>query len=1093
MRPDAHSRRRAGVLLGALALATTSATALTGAPASAVAPAESTVFISEIHYDNDGTDSGEFVEVAAPTGTDLAQWSIVLYNASNGAVYDTDPLTGTATDQSGGLGFTAVSYPSNGIQNGSPDGVALVGPDGVEQFLSYEGSFTAVGGPAGGQTSTDIGVSETGTTPVGSSLALSGTGCTYGDMTWGGPAPATQGQPGGVTGDGCVTGGGGGGTGGVQLTEFHYDNDGADTGEAVEVAGPAGTDLSGWSVVLYNGNGGGTYGTTTNLSGTVDDEGVGSGAVAFDTPGLQNGSPDGLALVGPDGNVVEFVSYEGSFTAVGGPADGIASTDIGVSEPGTTPVGESLQKIDGIWTGPATSSFGTLNGTGGGGGDPEPATELKIHEVQGSGAASPYDGQQVVVEGVVVGAPDPNGPSRTFGGFFVQEEDADADADATTSEGVFAYTGSDDPAATPALGDTVRITGTVDEFNGLTEITAPSVESVGTGAALPTPTEVTFPLDSPSDLEAVEGMLATFPDTLTISEYFNYDRFGEVVAAKPADLQQVGGETQVRPMTPTAVFDPEDPRAQELADLNLRSRITIDDGYSSQNPETPVHPVNRGLFSNDNQFRGGDQVSGLTGPVYYGFGVYRVLPLPDGAGYGTYEQGEAPAQPDDVGGRLNASGANALNYFVTIDDGSESGASAGNDCGPDRTMECRGADTTEERSRQRTKLLNELQGLGADVIGLNEIENTRGVEPLADITSGLNDREGVGAWDYVRAGDNSVVGSDAIKVGLIYRTSALRPIGDAAVLDSQDFVNPKGEATDKNRAAVAQTFVEVGTGEVFSVAVNHLKSKGSACAGEGETLAGNCNETRTLAAQRLAEWISSDPTGSTDDDWLVLGDLNSYDHEDPIKALEAAGYTDQIKANQGELAYSYAFDGQFGYLDHLLTSGPLSDQVTGATEWHVNSDTPDIVDYDTSFKGAYQASLFDPATPYRASDHDPTLIGLDLDSGLDATAEPDLLWPPNHKLRAIDFDVTQFGQPADGTATVLNATSSEADSGLGKDDVPNDIVLTDGALRLRAERFSKDGRTYTIDLLAAANGQERFVTTTVVVPLGRSGSGGKKG
>ncbi len=1089
MRHAASSSRRAGVLLGSLALAAASTTALTTAPASAVAPADSTVFISEIHYDNDGTDSGEFVEVAAPAGTDLSQWSVVLYNGANGTVYDTDPLTGTATDQSGGLGFTTLTYPSNGIQNGAPDGLALVGPGGVEQFLSYEGSFTAVGGPADGLTSTDIGVSETSSTPVGSSLALSGAGCTYGDMSWGGPAPATQGEPGGITGDGC--GGGGGGTAAVELTELHYDNAGADTGEAVEVAGAAGTDLSGWSVVLYNGNGGAPY-STIDLSGTVDDEGAGFGAVAFDTPGIQNGSPDGLALVRPDDTVVEFLSYEGTFTAVGGPADGTTSIDIGVSETGSTPVGQSLQKLDGTWTGPDTSSFGTLNGTGGGG-DPEPATELKIHEVQGSGNASPYAGQRVVVEGVVVGAPDPDGPSRTFSGFFVQEEDADADGDAATSEGVFVFTGSDDPTTNPALGDTVEVTGTVVEFNGLTEITSPSIEPVGAEADLPSPAEITFPLDSPSDLEAVEGMLATFPDTLTISEYFNYDRFGEVVAAKPAVLQQVGGETQVRPMTPTAVFDPQDPRAQQLADLNLRSRITIDDGYTSQNPATPVHPVTRGLFSRENQFRGGDQVTGLTGPVYYGFGLYRVLPLPDGSGYSTYEQGEAPAQPEDVGGRLKASGANALNYFVTIDDGSETGSSAGNDCGPARTMECRGADDVEERNRQRTKLLNALQGLGADVIGLNEIENTPGVEPLADIASGLNDREGAGTWDYVRAGDDSVVGSDAIKVGLIYRTSAVRPVGDAAVLDSQDFVNPKGEATDKNRAAVAQTFAEVGTGEVFSVAVNHLKSKGSPCAGEGGTLAGNCNETRTLAAQRLSEWIDSDPTGSTDDDWLVLGDLNSYDQEDPIKALEAAGYTDQIRASQGELAYSYVFDGQFGYLDHLLTSDSLSSQVTGATEWHVNSDTPDIVDYDTSFKSAYQASLFDPETPYRASDHDPTLIGLDLESGLDATADPDVLWPPNHKLRAIGFDVTQLGEPVDGSATVLDATSSEADSGLGKDDVPNDVDLTDGTLRLRAERFSKQGRTYTIDLLAAANGQERFVTTTVVVPTDQSGGKGMKG
>ncbi|MEL6863848.1 MAG: T9SS type A sorting domain-containing protein [Bacteroidota bacterium] len=152
------------------------------------------------------------------------------------------------------------------------------------------------------------------------------------------------------------------------VNEFHYDNDGGDTGEFIEVAGPAGTSLAGWSIVLYNGNGGASY-NTINLSGTLPDEGSGLGALAFFESGIQNGAPDGFALVDNSGTVIQFLSYEGSFTATNGVANGQTSMDVGVSETGSTPVGESLQLIgsgnnasDFTWSGPSTSSPGALNG-----------------------------------------------------------------------------------------------------------------------------------------------------------------------------------------------------------------------------------------------------------------------------------------------------------------------------------------------------------------------------------------------------------------------------------------------------------------------------------------------------------------------------------------------------------------------------------------------------------------------------------------------------------------------------------------------------------------------------------------------------------
>ncbi len=161
--------------------------------------------------------------------------------------------------------------------------------------------------------------------------------------------------------------GGGGGPASPWINEFHYDNDGTDTGEFVEVAGPAGTNLSGWKVIGYNGAGGAMY-ATVNLTGTIPDQQSCIGTLSFAFASMQNGSPDGLALVDASNVVVQFLSYEGSFIATDGPAIGLVSVDIGVSELTTTPVGQSLrlagtgkQYSDFTWQAPAASSAGQKN------------------------------------------------------------------------------------------------------------------------------------------------------------------------------------------------------------------------------------------------------------------------------------------------------------------------------------------------------------------------------------------------------------------------------------------------------------------------------------------------------------------------------------------------------------------------------------------------------------------------------------------------------------------------------------------------------------------------------------------------------------
>lgn len=151
------------------------------------------VWINEIHYDNTGSDAGEFVEIAGNAGTDLTGWSLVLYNGSTGNRYQTESLSGALSDDTGtGFGFSNVAL--EGIQNGAPDGLTLVDGGGVViQFLSYEGTFTALSGVADGLTSVDIGVFEAGATPHGLSLQLLGVGSAYDDFTWAGPLADTRG------------------------------------------------------------------------------------------------------------------------------------------------------------------------------------------------------------------------------------------------------------------------------------------------------------------------------------------------------------------------------------------------------------------------------------------------------------------------------------------------------------------------------------------------------------------------------------------------------------------------------------------------------------------------------------------------------------------------------------------------------------------------------------------------------------------------------------------------------------------------------------------------------------------------------------
>lgn len=329
----------------------------------------------------------------------------------------------------------------------------------------------------------------------------------------------------------------------VFISEIHYDNAGTDTGEAIEVQAPEGTDLTGWQVVLYNGSGGGVYNTET-LQTTVGAEGV--TVLDYPTNGVQNGEPDGLALVDASGEVAEFLSYEGQFEATDGPAAGTTSTDIGVAETSSTPQGLSLQKIDGVWQGPVEASFGAVNtapgdgsddgddGTGdgddgNGDGDEDnqnpPSDEVSIAEIQGTGEVSPLEGQTVTTTGVVTAVYADGG----FNGYYIQTAGTGGDidpADLSASQAVFVYS----PATVDevSLGDHVQVTGEVAEYNDLTEINvgADGLTGLDEAAAVEPLADFTLPATD-SAREKVEGMLVAPTDEYVVSDTYSLGGWGE--------------------------------------------------------------------------------------------------------------------------------------------------------------------------------------------------------------------------------------------------------------------------------------------------------------------------------------------------------------------------------------------------------------------------------------------------------------------------------------------------------------------------------------------------------------------------------------
>jgi hypothetical protein len=290
----------------------------------------------------------------------------------------------------------------------------------------------------------------------------------------------------------------------------------------------------------------------------------------------------------------------------------------------------------------------------------------------------------------------------------------------------------------------------------------------------------------------------------------------------------------------------------------------------------------------------------------------------------------------------------------------------------------RGARNAVEFETQLAKLVVALRALDPHIVALMELEND-GYGPqssLATLVGALNHAED-GEWRFVDAcrarcrRDGRGPGDDAIRVGLIYRADKVRPIGRPATLEDGPF-------GPRSRVPLAQAFVPLAGGTPLVVVANHFKSKGckDAEGADRDNGAGCWNAARADSARRLDDWLKDDPTRSDSDLVLIVGDLNAYAQEEPLRLLAGRGWRDAFFVAGVDAPYSYMYEGEAGRLDHALLSPALADRLRGAAEWHSNADEPRAAGYREGGRG-----------PWRSSDHDPLLLGFYW-GPIDATAAP---------------------------------------------------------------------------------------------------------
>ncbi|EGR1513119.1 ExeM/NucH family extracellular endonuclease [Vibrio vulnificus] len=770
-----------------------------------------------------------------------------------------------------------------------------------------------------------------------------------------------------------------------------------------------------------------------------------------------------------------------------------------------------------------------------------------IGEVQGEAYSSPLiesgytSKEEYLVTGVVSAV-----ATSLVKGFYLYDDNADGNV--KTSDGIFVKTSG--AVSKDMIGQQICVRAKVNEDYGMTTLLPTgNIWEVKNS----TPVEVT-----PVKLERIDSDDETFRSTL--------ERLEAMPVVLVEDMDAAEGNQDMR-VSRTFSFDYSAKRnnmviaykrpnpqpnqdhvagsdaAKAQTAQNKDYRIVVESDEKPANGKIPYYPE----FASDphnNYIRINDSVVGMTGVLHYSYNEFRLIPTANVTKANFVHNTPRTSSPvikesyGDDGFTIKVATQNVLNYFNSPYGGHD------NQFGDNR-----GAESQQEFERQQAKIVEAIYGLDADIVGLMEVENNGfgDFSAIRELLEAINAkyykenykdrfaRESIhNRYVFVgfdKNGDQvldqfDTVGSDAITTGIIYRPSKVSVIAgkvipmpwqDAPMIvdaDGKPVVDGKGELAEsgKNyqRNTVAATFRVLNTGKQLTVSVNHLKSKGSTCWDDyvgtkavDDDAQGSCENFRVASTYHLGQEMAK-----IGGDQIVLGDMNSYAHEDPMlvltsnptkKALKAADYIKvgnkwqfngeqgpvitqtfgfinavDYKTPAGETSWSYSYNDEVGSLDHLLITSSLKSRLVDAVDWHINAPESTLFDYSNKYKGgdSNEANPFYKDDAFRSSDHDSALVTIGYKYG--EAGESQVVIGTKSDRADVYFPVSESVKQGD----VAELTISPAPQGV----VPlRETVGKDGAQTLRFDVAGLPKGEYTMTMRVLRSAATRAAAEETVV------------
>lgn len=760
------------------------------------------------------------------------------------------------------------------------------------------------------------------------------------------------------------------------------------TNDFIELYNPtsAGLDLTGWSVeyLSASGNSGGKH----ELSGSIPaggyfliQEGGGDTGEPLPSPDAEgnlnlSGSKGSVKLYDASGAEVDLVGYGEASLSESSSAQALNNSISAQCDAEGTDTDNNAADFSSA--APTPKSAGAAPQP-----DPspaEPVSTVTIPEIQGTGVESPLKGQNVTTQGVVTAVWQ---GEKSLNGFTIQTPGTGQTAPTGASEAVFVYTGG--TGFYPEIGDSVEVTGTVDEYFGQTQIALSAGSTLDAALSPITPLAINALPEGDEAREKLESMLLK-PGVHTVTDNYGLNRFGELGLAPGTEaLRQ-----------PTDIVSPGTQEQKDMEAANAAKYVILDDGstrdFSRDGASTKL-PYIMQNGSDVKTIRTTNQVKFADSGVILGYGheQWRFQPT-------TMITGDSatadlpitwdPARPEapQVDGDYTVAAFNVLNFFINL--GEDNGAKSykdrfGNGVGSDSPT-FRGAWSESAFNDQKGKILTALEGLDADVIGLSEIENAANTvdgsydDAVKYLVGELNSRAGSEKWDYVKAPANASADTDVIRTAIIYKKDRVKPVGEATLLEDARFKGTARTPLGAEFQPVSDRCAAEGP-DSFVVVTNHFKSKGSVANGDADTGDGQGNNpnVRNAHAQAVLDGLSKQPQWQ-EKATFVMGDLNAYSKEDAISVFRNAGYTIPVEELNAESDWqdvaSYQFSGRLGSLDHILANEHVDAQA--AQTWNINSDEPIAMEY--SRRNYTGGDVFEADSPYRSSDHDPVKVGFNL-------------------------------------------------------------------------------------------------------------------